>query len=74
MADIIQFSGNTFGEVPVDKVLEGAKHLQTVIILGWDAQGNEYFASSSGNEKENAWLAGRYIKLLLEGADGVEIY
>jgi hypothetical protein len=52
--------------------LEGAKDLASVIVIGYDKEGNEYFASSTGNAMECAWLAGRYIKLLMENED--EIY
>lgn len=69
MGEIIDFSGNTKGEVPVTNVLEGAKDLSMVVVIGYDKDGNEYFASSSGNSMECAWLAGRYIKLLMENED-----
>ena len=69
MGDVIDFGGGTKGEVPVSNVLDGAKDLDMVIVLGFKKDGTEYFASSSGNAAECAWLAGRYVKLLMENAD-----
>jgi len=69
MGDVIDMNGGTRGDIPVGDVLENAKMLQMVTIMGYDADGNEYFATSSGDYKENAWLAGRFIKLLMEAAD-----
>jgi len=69
MGEVIDMNGGTRGDVPVVDVLENAKKLQMVTIMGYDADGNEYFATSSGDYQENAWLAGRFIKLLMEAAD-----
>lgn len=69
MGDIIDFSGGTKGDIPVSNVLKGAEDLSLVIIMGYDKDGNEYFASSTGNSMECAWLAGRYIKMLMESED-----
>ena len=72
MGDVIDFGGGTKGDVPVENVLKGAEDLDLVIVMGFKKDGTEYFASSSGNSAECAWLAGRYIKLLMENAD--ELY
>ena len=45
MGDIIEFPEGTVGDVPIDSVLEGAKLLQMVCIMGYTEEGNEYFAS-----------------------------
>lgn len=69
MGDVIYFTGNTKGDVDVKEVLDAAKKLQMVAIMGYDEEGREYFASSSGSYQENAWLAGRFIKFLMENVD-----
>ena len=69
MGDVVDFSGGTKGDIPVENVLDGAKDLEMVVVIGFKKDGTEYFASSSGNSMECAWIAGRYIKLLMENAD-----
>lgn len=69
MGEVIDMNGGTRGEVPVEDVLENAKTLQMVAIMGYTEDGLEYFATSSGSYQENAWLAGRFIKFLMENAD-----
>jgi len=70
MADIINFPDKgTIGDVPVSEVLDGCKRLQMVTIMGYDQDGNEYFASSSGDIQEVYWLLGRFRKFLEEIAD-----
>jgi hypothetical protein len=71
MADIINFPDKgTFGEVPVEDVMKGASLLQMVIIMGYDQDGNEYFATSSADIHECYWLTGRFRKFLEEIGDG----
>ena len=69
MGDVIDFTGDTKGDVDVKDVLDGAAKLQMVAIMGYDKEGREYFASSSGSYQENVWLASRFIKFLMENAD-----
>ena len=70
MADIIHFPDKgTLGEVPVEEVLKGCQKLQMVTIMGYDQDGNEYFASSSGDIQECYWLLGRFRKFLEEIGD-----
>jgi hypothetical protein len=69
MGDVLDFSGGTKGDIPVEEVLDAAKKLQMVAIMGYTEDGIEYFASSSGDYQENAWLAGRFIKFLMENVD-----
>lgn len=57
MSNIIEFTGATLGEIAPDLVLKAAEgKLTKVLILGEDAAGNEYFASSTGDNKEILWL------------------
>jgi hypothetical protein len=73
VGDIIEFPEGTLGDVPVDGVLEGAKLLQMVVILGYTKDGNEFFACSCGDFEEINWLADRYKNFLQGIADeGVE--
>ena len=69
MGDVIDFTGDTKGDVDVKDVLDGAAKLQMVAIMGYDKEGREYFASSSGSYQENVWLASRFIKFLMENVD-----
>ncbi len=69
MGDVIEFPEGTVGDVPVDGVLDGAKLLQMVCIMGYDKDGNEYFASSCGDIKEINWLLDRYKNFLQGVAD-----
>lgn len=68
MGDVIDFDSGTRGEIPVDVVLDAAKKLQMVCVMGITQEGQEYFASSSGDYKENYWLAARFKEILMEMA------
>jgi hypothetical protein len=54
MGDIVNFPGDTFGDLPVLDVLtaESAKQLSMVLIIGWDAKDEFYIASSTGKTSE----------------------
>jgi hypothetical protein len=69
MGEVIDFPDGTLGDVPVDGVLEGAKLLQMVCIMGYTADGNEYFASSCGEMEKINWLLDRYKSFLQGVAD-----
>jgi len=44
-------------DVPVDRVLESAKdQLDHAVILGWDKDGEMYFASTISDGSEVLWL------------------
>ena len=63
---ISDFPGSTRGNVPVVNVLKGAEDLAMVVVLGYRKDGTEYFASSTGDAPECAFIAHRYVKYLLE--------
>ena len=65
MGEVIGFPSGTKGEVLVEEVLEGAKILQMVCIMGYDQNGNEYFASSCGDIQEVNWLLDRFKQFLM---------
>ena len=58
-------------EIPVDKVLEGAKGKLDggVIVIGWDHDGELYFASSMSDGREVLWLLAMCEKALLSTGD-----
>ena len=66
---IIDFPGTTKAEVSVSDVMDGAKLLQMVVIMGYDKDGNEYFATSSADIQECYWLNARFRKFLEEIGD-----
>ena len=72
MGDVIDLFDGTRGDIPVVDVLDAAKKLQMVCVMGITEDGQEYFASSSGDYKENYWLAGRFKELLMEMANNEE--
>lgn len=47
------------------------KKLQDVVIMGYDADGNEYFASSMASGPNVLWLMESMKKALFEAADAV---
>lgn len=70
MADIINFpEKGAIGDIPVSEVLKGCEKLQMVTIMGYDQDGNEFFASSSGDAQEVYWLLGRFRKFLEDIAE-----
>ena len=71
MTDIINFNGTTTNDIPSGQVLEEAKKagVTCVIVLGYDVNGNEYFASSSANADELLWLLERAKRQLLSFFD-----
>lgn len=63
---IIPFTGVTTLDIPPDRVLEQAKgRMEGVVIMGWDADGKEYFASSYADGGKVLWLMERCKAILL---------
>ena len=57
-------------DIPVDRVLEKAVgQLDSVVILGYDKEGDEYFASSNADGGDVMWLIERAKKRLLDIVD-----
>lgn len=70
MTNIIRFPGITKLDMPADHVLESALgKLEGVVVLGYDKDGQEYFASSYADGGDMLWLLERAKKALLEMAD-----
>ena len=67
---VIPLGGVTRLNLPPDRVLEGAKdHLKDVVIMGYDHDGKEYFASSIADGGAVLWLMERMKRKLFEAAD-----
>lgn len=57
MSNVIPLGNITRLDLPVDRVLDGAKgQLEGIVILGYDKDGNNYFASSYADGGEVLWL------------------
>lgn len=65
--NVINFTGITKLDLPVDRVLETAKsQLDGVVLLGWDNDGEMYFATTFADGGEVLWLLESCKKQLLE--------
>jgi hypothetical protein len=70
MGKVVPLNCITKLDLPVDRVLEGAKEkLEHVVIIGYDKDGEEYFASTFADGGDVLWLLERMKKKLLDGAD-----
>lgn len=71
-AQVLRFQGITKLDIPVDRVLDSAldEGLRCVVVLGYDTDGKEYFASSIADGADVLWLLERLkLRLLTETAD-----
>lgn len=67
MSKVIPFKGITKLDLDPDTILESNKDkLEGVVIMGWDKDGKEYFASSYADGGTVLWLVERMKKALLE--------
>ena len=55
-------------DIPAERVIEAAKEadLESVVVLGYDKDGDEYFSSSFAGSPEVIYLMERLKKKLLE--------
>ncbi len=73
MSNVIQFRGITKLDLDPDVVLENNKgKLEGLVIIGYDKEGEEYFASTYADGATVLWLIERCKKMLLEMPDGLE--
>ena len=58
MADVVIFPGISRLDIPVERVIEGAKNakLESAVVMGWDDAGVLYFASSYADGGDVLWL------------------
>ena len=72
MAKLIDFPlhlnpGETYADIDPDKVLTGALgKLNEVVIVGYEADGSFYFASTRADGPQTLWLLAQAQKRLLE--------
>jgi hypothetical protein len=69
MAEHFTFNGITRLDLPADRVLDNApRGMEGVVIMGYDKDGNEYFASSWADGGTPLWLIERFKHQLIFGA------
>lgn len=67
MAKVIPFTGITRLDLDPDRILEANKGVfEGVVIMGWDHDGREHFASSYADGGTVLWLLEKCKKRLLE--------
>jgi hypothetical protein len=72
MSKVIPFTGITTLDISPDTILEAAiGKMEGIVIMGWDKDGQEYFASSYADGGTVLWLAER-LKLRLLCVEVVE--
>lgn len=70
MGDIVRLPVITRLDWPADQILESAKgRLEGVVVLGYDADGAEYFTSSYADGADVLWLLKRAEFAILHSAD-----
>ena len=65
MGEVIVANIITKLDVPVERILDGAQGLASIVVMGYDQDGNEYFASSIASGDEVLWLMERSKMKLL---------
>lgn len=70
MGEVVNWNGITKLDLPADRILEAALgKLEGVVIVGYDKEGKEYFASSYADGGDTIWLLERSKLKLLRIAD-----
>lgn len=70
MSNIVNLDCITRLDLPADRIIEAAVgQLDKVIIVGYDLEGREYFASSVAGGADCVWLLERAKKRLLDMVD-----
>ncbi len=65
-ANVVLLRPDDLTDRPADVMKEALNHgCDPVVVLGYDAHGNEYFSSSSANAHEILWLIERLKSKLL---------
>ncbi len=71
MAIIIPLNNITYLDLDPDQVLKNIiGKLNSVVVLGYDLEGDEFFASSIADGADVCWLMERCKKQLLETDEG----
>lgn len=60
-------------DVPAERVLRAAlgEGLESVVVIGYDTAGEEYFASSIADDGTVLWLMERHKKMLLDAPESM---
>lgn len=67
MGDVIELDCYTRLDLPPDKILENAKEkLNSVVLIGWDEQGELYFAGSYADARDVLWIIEKAKQLLFK--------
>ena len=71
MGDVVNLEMVTRLDLPAERVLEKAleRGLQSVVIIGYDNEGGEFFASSIADGGTALWLMERFKLKLLQVPD-----
>ena len=71
MGDVVNLNMVTRYDIPAERVLCAAAEagLERVVVMGYDADGQEYFASSIADGGTVLWLAERMKLALLRQGD-----
>ena len=73
MGDVIPLGNVTRIDLPADRVLSAATgKLKRVVIMGWDLDGGEYFASSIADGADVLWLSERLKMRLMDVPEFVD--
>jgi hypothetical protein len=71
--NVVIFPGITKLNMPADQILDEALgQLNEVVILGYDVDGEEYFAATNADGKDVIWLMDRCKHRLMEIIDEQE--
>ncbi len=66
-AQVIRLGCTTRLDSEPHVILEGAKGLRCIVVIGYDADGSEHFASSMADGADALWLIERCKARLLKG-------
>lgn len=70
MTKVVEFTGVTRLDISPDRVLDAARgELESVVLCGYDKDGNEYFASSVADGGAALWMLERAKQALLSDDD-----
>lgn len=70
MGKLVYFDGITRLDLPPDRILEQAMgNMESVVVIGYDKDGDEYFASSQANGPDVLWILERMKLRLLRVSD-----
>lgn len=73
MSNVVKFPGETLLDLNPDEMLEEAKgKLEKVMIIGYTAEGDEYFDTSFADGMVAVWLLERIKYLLISIVDDDE--